>query len=251
MTIHIYDGGNQVRLRLHNDIGGLALRNLYMDVQQHRPDAVFFCWDGFNCNKRRRDRYPAYKTQRKPPAEDVFASVNLFKELAKLSHAVSIEVPGYEADDVIATLVRGAKGDKVVIHSNDGDYLQLTGPNVTLTRDPYKHCTSDMVRLYKASVGDPSDKIIGIKGFGEKSWESTNKSQLQKLLQGDDVPLESLNVLPGIVNWLKIPENLDEARRAYEIVGFYDVPGDLISKHLTVGTPNFPAVDKILSELML
>ena len=92
-------------------------------------------------------------------------------------------VPGFEADDVIATLASAAKeeGQPVVIVSGDKDLMQLVGEGVTMW-DPQKDKVYDPAAVAEkwgalpeklldlfALIGDVLDNIPGVPGFGPKT----------------------------------------------------------------------------------
>jgi DNA polymerase-1 len=134
----------------------------------------------------RKEKFAAYKAKRKPMDPELAAQFPLVKEVLKAFDIPIIELKGYEADDIIGTLVTQVKGDvKKVIVTGDMDTLQLVdgmtsvftlrkGVTDTILYDP------DTVRQnwgfgpehvtdYKGLRGDPSDNIPGVKGVGEKT----------------------------------------------------------------------------------
>ena len=256
--LQLIDANNEYRRRLEVDASGLTIRNLLdeVDLMTRSKDVVVLVWDGFDCNKRRRDIYPAYKSKRKAGlnAENIFASIKFCKELLKYTAAIQVEVPGYEADDVIATLTEQYMGHMPIrIVSNDGDYLQLGVPT---TRETDYGVPANLIRLYKTCVGDPSDNIPGIRGFGAKTWETVDKALLEDAVLGAiysrpnaptlyDVP----NVPKTSANWFH--NNVDEMIQMWTIVGFIPVPKVDIEINSTVGKPHRPAIEAALREFML
>lgn len=99
----------------------------------------------------------------------------LISELAKVG-ASTVTRPHAEADDVIAYLALKLHGKKV-IWSRDKDLAALLSDDVALwadndliTENPYGPWPVEWIPVYKGLVGDPSDKIPGAKGFGDKAW---------------------------------------------------------------------------------
>lgn len=129
----------------------------------------------------RHEIYPAYKAGRDKQPEDLTAQLPLVAELCGAFGVKMLEVEGFEADDVIATLVETApEGAEVRIVSTDKDLMQLIGPSVQLL-DSAKGLRIDSAAVeerfgvgpeslldLRALVGDPSDNIPGVKGIGEK-----------------------------------------------------------------------------------
>ncbi|EHI14578.1 DNA polymerase I [Mycolicibacterium thermoresistibile] len=135
----------------------------------------------------RLDKYPEYKAGRAATPDEFRGQIEITKEvLAALGITVLAE-PGYEADDIIATLATQAEaeGFRVLIVTGDRDSLQLVTDNVTvlyprkgvseLTRftpeavyEKYG-LTPEQYPDYAALRGDPSDNLPGIPGVGEKT----------------------------------------------------------------------------------
>ena len=163
-------------------------------VREERPDQVIVVFDARG-RTFRHERYPEYKAGREAQPEDLSSQIPLVRELIDAYRLPVLEVPGFEADDVIATLVsRAPAGAQIAIVSTDKDLMQLVGPQVTLLdgiRD--RRFGPDEVRErfgvppervldLRALVGDTSDNIPGVKGIGEKGaakliheWDSIEK----------------------------------------------------------------------------
>ena len=133
----------------------------------------------------RREIFPEYKANRPATPEDIINSVPYVKRIVKAMCIPILEVPGYEADDVIGTLAfKGAEaGYDVYMVTPDKDYGQLVGQNRKLYKqkgegieivDTEAICTKygiedpQLVRDILALWGDSSDNIPGVPGIGEK-----------------------------------------------------------------------------------
>ena len=133
----------------------------------------------------RRDIYPEYKANRPATPEDILLSVPYVKRIVEAMCIPVLEVPGYEADDVIGTLAK--KGDEagyeVFMVTPDKDYGQLVGENRKLYKQKgddieiidkeaikakYGIEEPELVRDILALWGDSSDNIPGVPGVGEK-----------------------------------------------------------------------------------
>ncbi|MEE2961015.1 MAG: DNA polymerase I [Myxococcota bacterium] len=131
----------------------------------------------------RHDIYDQYKANRDSPPEDLIPQFPLIHEFVDAMNMPNIARPGFEADDVIATLATGASqaGFKVVVVSGDKDLMQLVTDNITLY-DPMKeeeygpeqvqekfgvppHLVADVLAL----AGDTSDNIPGVPKIGPKT----------------------------------------------------------------------------------
>ena len=136
----------------------------------------------------RHDAYPEYKAQREATPEDIKRSVPIIKDIIRAYRIPIIEVPGYEADDVIGTLARRSEeaGLEVCMLTPDKDYAQLVTPHITMCRPG--HAGGGLERLgpkevcekyginsptqvidLLALMGDTADNIPGCPGVGEKT----------------------------------------------------------------------------------
>ena len=245
--MRVIDGNNYFRRMLEADPSGLVIRNLYNETQAS-PRTVFWVWDGNGGVKRRKDIYPAYKDGRQRAAESVYASMKLLKQVLCMSKAISIEVPGYEADDVIAAIAKTAK-PPIEIESNDSDFLQLTTlPGVTTTRHKGP-AAPHLIRLFKTLVGDASDSVKGVPGFGEKTWERANHEVLLAYVAFGRGGLHNAQLPPKPRAWMEA--HPAELKILWQIVGFFDVPQADLQKSIKVGVPNQPAVEEILGRFFL
>src|ERR1700709_856364 len=88
----------------------------------------------------RNDLYDKYKAHRPPPPEDLIPQFPLVREATRAFGVPSLELPGYEADDLIAAYACKVRdmGGEVVIVSSDKDLMQLVGDRVTML-DPMKN----------------------------------------------------------------------------------------------------------------
>lgn len=256
--INIYDGNNYYRKTLETDHTGLAPRGI-MNALQLSKEINIWCWDGENANARRREWYPEYKRNRKPVAKDIYAGFDLLKDVLKHTSAIQVEVPGYEADDVIATLTRQYVGyDTVAIYSNDYDLFQLQAefPNrVFVGAQPKVSVPAKHVRSYKVLVGDPSDNIPGIKGFGEKAWSDLGPEMAEKLIADlttmDFNPEDYPTLTKAQKNWLQIEPHGDMIVQFWNVVTLIDIPMEELTEHVIQGDGQYEKAEAILKEFML
>ena len=131
----------------------------------------------------RNDIYPEYKANRPETPPELIPQFPLIREATKAFSIPSIELEGYEADDLIATYARlaRAKNIPVTIVSSDKDLMQLIGGGVRMF-DPLKYkymgeaevlqkfgVTPDKVVDVQALAGDSSDNVPGVPGIGVKT----------------------------------------------------------------------------------
>lgn len=169
-------------------------------IREERPDFIAVAFDPRG-GSFRRDVYPAYKAGRDAQPEDLSAQIPVLRELIEAHGIRLLEVEGFEADDVVATLVAHAPDDvDVSIVSTDKDLMQLVSDRVELL-DTVKDrrigpaeveerfgVGPDKLLDLRALVGDSSDNIPGVKGIGEKGAAKliAQWGTLEKLL--DHVP---------------------------------------------------------------
>ncbi len=137
----------------------------------------------------RKKEYAEYKAQRPKAADELISQIIEAHDLFAAFGVPTFEKPGFEADDLIATLAEKFKKTpdvKIVILTGDMDTLQLVDDGTVAVRalkrgisDTVMY-TKDAVRErygllpgqlidYKALVGDPSDNIKGVPGVGPKT----------------------------------------------------------------------------------
>ena len=126
---------------------------------------------------------PAYKAHRPDPPPELIPQFGLIREATEAFGVPSIELPGWEADDLIAAYAATAsrEGGQVTIVSSDKDLMQLIRPGITML-DPMKQKTigpaevmekfgvpPDKVIEAQALIGDPVDNVPGVPGIGPKT----------------------------------------------------------------------------------
>lgn len=259
--IHIYDGNNHARVVWETDSTGQPLRNLLAETNAHQTPVVWV-FDGQDANSLRRKIYPEYKQRRVSAPDDFYKSIQLLREALMHTSAMQVVVPGYEADDTIATLAIGLQEKhQVMIHSTDGDFQALrVFPNIMTSRQEYKQVENvSQIRLYKTVVGDKSDNIPGIPGFGDKAWEKVNKQALHDYLMLKDTDdfitnmrrlIQSMNVSPGVARWLADPVSHRQLQVYYQVAGFFSVPDELITKYTVFGQFNRDLQELVLKRIM-
>ncbi len=152
-------------------------------IDKKKPDHLIVCLDrkekGF-----RHELYPQYKANRSEPPEDLIPQFPLIREFVDTYPIKAIDKPGYEADDIIATLVKKYKHQKemqIFIVSCDKDLMQLVDDNVFMY-DTMKEkiirreeviekfgVPPEKVVEVQALSGDSVDNIPGIAGVGPKT----------------------------------------------------------------------------------
>jgi len=179
----------------------------------------------------RNDIYADYKANRPPPPEDLIPQFPLVLEATEAFNVPAIEMPGFEADDLIATYARQAReaGDQVTIMSSDKDLMQLVTERVTM-HDPIHNRrigAEEVVEKFgvgpgkvvevQALAGDSVDNVPGVPGIGVKT-------AAQLINEFGD--LETVLARAGEIKQPKRRENLlefaDLARISLELVTLKD-----------------------------
>lgn len=249
----IHDGMSVVRARLERDLSRFSLRAWLLEMDASANTHIF-CWDGVNNKALRQQFYPPYKTNRKPADSSIYEGINFFRDAMKHTKIAQINVPGYEADDVIAAVVTmAAGGGPIHIETRDGDLRQLCAlsDDIKCTANPVENLSDADVRLYKTWVGDTSDKISGVKGFGEKAWALCQTEDLLAIVLADELTDAMLECLPKDAhrNWVR--ENHAELKAMWKIVGFFPIEKAVINQHLVIGKSDIKALDAKLREFFL
>jgi DNA polymerase-1 len=179
----------------------------------------------------RNDIYPEYKANRDEPPEELRPQFALIREATRAFGLPSIELEGYEADDLIATYARAAEaqGIETIVVSSDKDLMQLVRERVMMF-DPMKDqvigpdevmakfgVTPDKVVDVQSLAGDSTDNVPGVPGIGVKT---------AALLLEEYGDLDTLLERAGEIKQNKRRENLieyaDLARISRELVRLKD-----------------------------
>lgn len=150
----------------------------------------------------RHEIYKEYKATRKETPNDLQVQIPKIKEIIKLLGIKILEIPGYEADDIIATLSKKAENRsfEVIIVTPDKDMNQLIDQHIKIF-NPMKEEIVDTQKViekygvspqqfidYLVLVGDSIDNIPGIKGVGPKTAASLLQEfgSIDRILENKD-----------------------------------------------------------------
>ena len=196
----------------------------------------------------RNDIYPEYKAQRPEPPEDLRPQFALVRDAVRAFTVPSIEMMGFEADDLIATYARQAReaGARVTIVSSDKDLMQLVNDDVdmldtmkmkTITHDQVVEkfgVPPEKVVEVQALAGDSVDNVPGVPGIGIKT--------AAQLIE-DYGDLETLLARANEIKQPKRRENLiqfaDQARISKRLVTLDDkVPVEVPVEQMAIHSPD-------------
>ena len=210
----------------------------------------------------RHEAYEQYKAQRPETPEDIRKAVPVIKELLQAMNIPVLEVPGFEADDVIGTLSKKGEqaGFKVYMATPDKDYAQLVTEHVFMYRprhtggfelmgipevcDKYGLQNQAQVIDLLGLMGDASDNIPGCKGVGEK----TAVALLQQFGSIDNM-LARTDEIKGALR-TKVESQVEEIKFSRFLATIRtDVPIELDETLLAKKEPNIEALTALYREL--
>ncbi len=138
----------------------------------------------------RHKKYNEYKANRPPTPEDLRSQMSTVKEFLNVFSVPVFEKEGFEADDIVSTVVQKSTDNKkdleIIILSGDLDSLQLVSPRIKVyalkkgirevilydeeqVKERFRGLVPEQILDFKSLRGDPSDNIPGVKGVGEKT----------------------------------------------------------------------------------
>ena len=234
-------------------------RMLLTLLQEHGPDYLAVVFDRPREETFRREIYPEYKANRDAMPDDLVPQIPYIKKVVEALNLRTLETPGFEADDLIATLAKryAAEGIQVTVVTGDKDLMQIVDDRIELL-DTMKDKRSgrqevlarfgvlpELVPDVLGLAGDTSDNIPGVPGIGEKT--------AAELIQKFD-SLEGVFKWRSLVNGKKRRENLknyaDQARLSQQLATVrYDVPLDVELSELQCQPPNLPDLIPLLRQL--
>jgi DNA polymerase-1 len=161
-----------------------GVTNMLRNLRKENPDSYYLSVFDAKGKNFRHDIYKDYKANRPPMPEDLREQLSPLKEICNAMGMPVIEIPGVEADDVIATLaVMGSKqGIPMIISSLDKDLMQLVEDPLVKMMNTMNNQIYDVAGVekkfgvhpeqiidYLALVGDTSDNIPGVPKVGPKT----------------------------------------------------------------------------------
>lgn len=208
-------------------IYGLATM-LFKIITDLKPDYIIACFD-LPKKTFRHEAYGDYKAGRAKADEALISQLISSRNFFKALSIPMYECEGFEADDLLGTIVEQLKNKKdeldIIIASGDMDTLQLVkgdwvsvytlkkGINDTIlynedkVRERFLFSPKNLPD-YKGLRGDPSDNIIGIKGIGEKTATTLISKyetieNIYKSLKRDTEDLKKIGITDRIITLLK------------------------------------------------
>ncbi len=210
----------------------------------------------------RHEAFPDYKAQREETPEDIKLSVPIIKNILEAYRIPTLQVDGFEADDIIGTIAiqAGEKGVETYMLTPDKDYGQLVRDNVYMYRPRHgggyeklgiaeieeKYDISSPLQVIDllALMGDSADNFPGCPGVGEKTAVKLIKEfgNVEALIENSaQVKGKLREKVEGAIDDIKMSKFLATIR--------IDVPVDFKLDDLKLQEPDQTKLDEIFTEL--
>ena len=198
-----------------------------------KPDYIVACYD-LPGKTFRHEAYDGYKAGRAKTEDALILQLKNSRKIFEAFNIPTYDSPGFEADDIIGSIVEKQKKDKnlkIIIASGDMDTMQLVddkkvqvytlkkGINDTIMYDEDAVVSRfgfvpTLLPDYKGLRGDPSDNIIGIKGIGEKTATDLIKTfgtieEIYKKIKKDENSFTKAGIKERMIELIK--DNEEEA----------------------------------------
>jgi len=231
-------------------------------LEQYKPELIAVAWDTA-APTFRHDQFADYKANRPPFPPELVPQRLRTHQIVELFRIPSLELPGYEADDIIGTIARRAEkqGYEVFCVTPDKDFFQLVTERVKICRPSKPTAPEEIIDIdgvvkrfgvephqvidVLALVGDASDNVPGVRGIGEKTaipliQEYGSIERLYEHL--DDIPKPSLRK--------KLDEGRASATMSKELVTIdVDAPVDVSFEALHMEQPDYAGLLSVFEEL--
>lgn len=238
------------------------LNTLHEVISQENPTHMAVAFD--TGKTFRHEEFEQYKAQREKTPEDISAAVPIIKKIIKAYNIPVLEAPGYEADDIIASVARLAEknGFDSYMLTPDKDYCQLVNKHCFIYRPlhgggyeilgveevkkKYGFDNPGQMIDYLGLVGDKSDNIPGCPGVGQKTAESllSQYGSIENIYAHiDDIKGALHDKLSVYADQVKLSRYLATIKD--------DIDLKFDEHDLRLTTPDLPALNAILDEMEL
>lgn len=207
--------------------------------------------------------YEPYKATREKMPEDLSGQLDKLKEVVQAFNVPCLELPGYEADDIMGTLARTAEKEEIETYlvTGDKDFMQLISPFIKMFRpgkggDEWEildeaavkakfGVSPDRVIDVLGLIGDKSDNVPGVPGIGEKT-------AIPLVLEYGSIEsiLKNVDKIPQKGVQAKLREHADLARLSRKLVTIdTNVPLSVDLHHLNAKALNIDKLKTLFSDL--
>jgi DNA polymerase-1 len=226
-------------------------------LKEHQPDYLLVVFDS-KAPTFRSEIYKEYKANRPAMPESLTPQIPYIKKIMEAYRIATLEMDGYEADDIIGTIAKGvASAVDVVIITGDKDILQLVNERVEVydTMKEKRFRVEEVIQRFGVPpeqvvdvmglAGDAIDNIPGVPGIGEKT-----AIELIKTFGSMENVLARLEEIPK----KKLKENLEThgelARLSRQLATIHtDVPIHYQLKDFLLSPPDLKSLREIFKEL--
>ena len=226
-------------------------------LKDHEPDYLVVIFDS-KAPTFRSEVYKEYKANRPAMPEGLVPQIPYIKRIIEGYRIATLEMEGYEADDLIGTVAKGVKSEvDVVIITGDKDILQLVSERIQVydTMKEKSYGVEDVIQRFGVRpekvvevmglAGDAVDNIPGVPGIGEKT-----AIELIKTFGSIENLLAHLEEIPR----KRLKENLEThgelARLSHQLATIQtDVPITYQLKDFILSSPNLQSLREIFKEL--
>ncbi len=227
-------------------------------LREEKPDRVAVIFDAKGPTFRK-ELYPEYKANRSAMPEDLVPQIPVIKAVVQAFNLPALELPGYEADDIIATLAKryADQGLDITVVTGDKDLMQIVGERVRLLDTMKKKVSGRAEVIERFGVppeqvleilglaGDSSDNIPGVPGIGEK----TARSLIQEFGTIENL-LTNVDQVKGKKRQENLREFADQARLSRQLADLvYDLEIDVNLDELTLVEPDRDALEVLFKQL--
>ncbi|MDR0985261.1 MAG: hypothetical protein LBL53_02115 [Endomicrobium sp.] len=199
---------------------------LFKFKKKIKPNYIVICFD-YPAKYFRHEIYKDYKKNRLPSSKKLVGQIPIIKEALEVLNIKSLELKGYEADDLIATIVELTKNNNLqkIIITGDKDLLQLVNNNEVVVWNDSQNTMYNSNKIKEkyginpkqiidvlALMGDIVDNIPGIKGIGKKTAIKLIKNfcTLENLFH-------NINIIKGKLNTL-LHNGLEKSRLSKKLI---------------------------------
>lgn len=231
-------------------------------LEEDKPEHIAVVFDTKEPTFRHK-MYEPYKATREKMPEDMEAQLDKLKEVVDAFNVPTLELPGYEADDIMGTLAKQAEKENIETYlvTGDKDFMQLISPLVKMVK-PGKQkdeweiidhknvkekfgVSPDKVVDVLGLTGDKSDNVPGVPGIGEK----TAIPLVQKYGSIENI-LKNVEKIPQQGVQSKLKEHADKARLSKELVTIdTNVPLKVSVRQLKAAPKDTKKLVRLFSEL--
>ncbi|NOQ41749.1 MAG: DNA polymerase I [Desulfuromusa sp.] len=227
-------------------------------LREEQPDRVAVIFDAKGPTFRK-VLYPEYKANRSAMPEDLVPQIPVIKAVVQAFKLPALELSGYEADDIIATLAKryADQGLNVTVVTGDKDLMQVVGDQVRLLDTMKKKISGrdevierfgvppEQVLEILGLAGDSSDNIPGVPGIGEK----TASSLIQEFGSIENL-LANIDQVKGKKRQENLREFADQARLSRQLADLvYDLDIEVTLDELALVEPDRDALEVLFKQL--